>query len=460
MATSTFYTTEQIGPKQSLTPEGFLLCEDVPVARTGMMIYGPNETPIEAGPDGLVKIHREDADVFRPETIASAQGKSVTNDHPDDDVTPNLWKELSHGIMLNVRRGVGAFDDLLLADLLITTEDGIKAVQEGKREVSLGYEADYVQLAPGVGKQANIIINHVALVEQGRCGPRCAIKDEKPEISKTEVIMKTRKTRSIHDKLASLLRRSFKAKDEAELEDVIQDASELEIGAISGDEEFAPAAEKEDEDIHIHVDGQDEEGEDYRTNDDELWELNASEHAALWEAINELKAQLGGGVEDSDPDLDVNEQSSEQAMLDEVPEGLEEEAAKAKDSRYLGESYRDTVALAEILVPGIQQPTFDSAAKPMQTFKKICGFRRKALDMAYKDEASKSILDDLLLGKQLNTKNMTCDAVRTLFNSAAATKRRMNNGSGTRDSIQLPKQVRPMTLAEVNARNREKYAVK
>jgi hypothetical protein len=459
MATSTFYTIEQIGPKQSFTPEGFLLCEDVPVARTGMMIYGPNETPVEAGPDGLVKIHREDADVFRPETIASAQGKSVTNDHPDDDVTPNLWKELSHGIMLNVRRGVGAFDDLLLADLLITTEDGIKAVQEGKREVSLGYEADYVQLAPGIGKQTNIIINHVALVEQGRCGPRCAIKDEKPEISKTEVIMKTRKTRSIHDKLASLLRRSFKAKDEAELEDVIQDAAELEIGAVSGDEEFEPPVEKEDEDIHIHVDGQDD-GEDFRTNDDELWEQNAAEHAALWEAIHELRAQLGGGVEDSDPDLDINEQSSEQAMLDEVPEGLEEEAAKAQDSRYLGESYRDTVALAEILVPGIQQPTFDSATKPMQTFKKICGFRRKALDLAYKDSTSKPILDDLLLGKPMNTKNMTCDAVRTLFNSAAATKRRMNNSSGTRDSIQLPKSPKPLTLAELNARNREKYAVK
>jgi hypothetical protein len=26
-----FYVTERIGPKQSLTPEGFLSCQDVPI---------------------------------------------------------------------------------------------------------------------------------------------------------------------------------------------------------------------------------------------------------------------------------------------------------------------------------------------------------------------------------------------------------------------------------------------
>ena len=31
---------EQIGPMQAMTPEGFLLCKDVPIARTGVMTYG------------------------------------------------------------------------------------------------------------------------------------------------------------------------------------------------------------------------------------------------------------------------------------------------------------------------------------------------------------------------------------------------------------------------------------
>ena len=148
-----FFTIEKLGPKQSMTPEGFLLCEEVPIARTGMMIYGPDETPIDAGPDGLVKIFREEDEVFRPETVASAQGKPVTDDHPDEDVTPVTWKEKTVGIAMNVRRGVGAMDDLLLADLLITTEEGIELIQDGKREISCGYDADYEETAPGVGCQ-------------------------------------------------------------------------------------------------------------------------------------------------------------------------------------------------------------------------------------------------------------------------------------------------------------------
>jgi uncharacterized protein len=34
-----FYVTERIGPKPGFTPEGFLLCEEVPIARVGIMDY-------------------------------------------------------------------------------------------------------------------------------------------------------------------------------------------------------------------------------------------------------------------------------------------------------------------------------------------------------------------------------------------------------------------------------------
>ena len=46
-----FYTTARIGPKRSTTKEGYLICEDVPLARVGTMEYGPGETPIRVGRD-------------------------------------------------------------------------------------------------------------------------------------------------------------------------------------------------------------------------------------------------------------------------------------------------------------------------------------------------------------------------------------------------------------------------
>ncbi|HOE76941.1 MAG TPA: DUF2213 domain-containing protein, partial [Rectinema sp.] len=99
--------------------------------------------------------------------------------HPEGMVTPENWSELAHGIVQNVRRGQGEMSDLLLGDLLITTEKGIELVKSGLREVSCGYDAQYEQIEKGKGRQKEIIGNHIALVTKGRAGGRCAIQDGK-----------------------------------------------------------------------------------------------------------------------------------------------------------------------------------------------------------------------------------------------------------------------------------------
>lgn len=176
-----FFTSERLGPKQSIMgASGFLLCEDVPLARTGVQLYGPGEVPITPGPDGMIRIEREPDQVFRSETVASANGKAATVDHPPVDVTPDNWRELAVGFAVNPRRGEGILDDLLLGDIIVTCPEVIEAVRARKlREISLGYDADYEEIEPGRGRQTNILVNHVAFLEPGgsRCGPRCSIGD-------------------------------------------------------------------------------------------------------------------------------------------------------------------------------------------------------------------------------------------------------------------------------------------
>src|SRR5208337_3553308 len=185
---SGYFTTEKLGDKQELTPEGFLLCRDVVVARTGLQLYGPGETDIPAGPDGVVYIHRLASEVFRPETIASFNGKPVTNDHPRNfdewTVNPDNWRQHAVGVMLNPRRGAGVEDDCMVSDLLFYDPDAIQDVRDGKREVSCGYKPKYLQQVdddakaiPGHGYQADIVGNHAALVDSARCGKRCSIGD-------------------------------------------------------------------------------------------------------------------------------------------------------------------------------------------------------------------------------------------------------------------------------------------
>ena len=49
-----FHATERLGKVQSVSREGFLICEGVPVSRTGDLLYAPGELPIPPGPDGLI----------------------------------------------------------------------------------------------------------------------------------------------------------------------------------------------------------------------------------------------------------------------------------------------------------------------------------------------------------------------------------------------------------------------
>lgn len=447
-----FHTTEKLGPKQSLTPEGYLLCLDVPLARTGMMIYGPDETPIKAGADGLVRIFREDSEVFNEITLASANGKSVVNEHPDGDVIPDNWLQLTKGICLNPRRGLGTIDDLMVGDLLITTPDEIEAVQAGKREISLGYDADYEQTAEGAGKQTNIIINHIALVEAGRCGPRCAIGDHKP--NETQSLTKEPKMAGKKSSVLDMLMKAFKAKDAEEVEELAKGMKDEEGVMTSGTEGETH--------IHIHnnsdpipptsTTGDDEDpDEDKKTSDAEMTAWRSSTDERL-DALEKGMTQTGDG---DDPET-MDE------MEKEVPaEVTKDQARKAKDSAFLVDSFQETVSLAEIIAPGIRIPTFDRAARPAQSLKSICSLRSQALDLGYAQPATRGLIDELLAGKTLDTKKMTCDATRSLFRSVAALKKADNkktNFSATDNENLQTRGVK--SIADLNKLNADFYAKK
>lgn len=173
------YFADDMSSRISRTPEGFLICRDVPIARVGIQLYGPGETPVDVGPDGVVYVDRPEEEVFAPEAVASFEGKDVVDDHPDDPrgIVPDNWRNLAVGHGQNVRRGKGADSDYLFADFLIKDPSAIDAVIAGKREISCGYDSEYEQTGPGRARQYNIRGNHFALVQKGRCGPRCAIRD-------------------------------------------------------------------------------------------------------------------------------------------------------------------------------------------------------------------------------------------------------------------------------------------
>lgn len=70
----------------------------------------------------------------------------------------------------------------MMADLHIQDEALIREVQEGKREISCGYECVWSDNGDGTYSQHEIRGNHVAVVTRGRAGKNVAILDSKKKI--------------------------------------------------------------------------------------------------------------------------------------------------------------------------------------------------------------------------------------------------------------------------------------
>jgi 8-oxo-dGTP pyrophosphatase MutT (NUDIX family) len=175
-----WHTVTKLSAHMHQTDEGYLVCRDVPIARTGTQVYYEHEVPpLQGDSGGRVHVARDASEVFKPQSVATFEGKPICDDHPMEPVGPANWHELAIGYVANPRRGNGQDDDLLYADMIFTTQRGIDAVKQGKRAISVGYNAFYEQTAPGLGRQKDIHCNHVALVDEGRCGARCTIMDGK-----------------------------------------------------------------------------------------------------------------------------------------------------------------------------------------------------------------------------------------------------------------------------------------
>lgn len=171
-----YYYGTEISPNQIETGEGFLICKNVPIARTGIQTYRAADINLDGDPNKAVDVKRYEEDVFDKAAIASFEGKPVTDGHPPEDVKPENYQTYSKGHAQRVHRD----GDFLVADLYINDPVLIDEIRNNvKREVSCGYLCDYVPDGDSF-KQTKIRGNHVAVVPRGRAGHSVSIKDECP----------------------------------------------------------------------------------------------------------------------------------------------------------------------------------------------------------------------------------------------------------------------------------------
>lgn len=160
---------ERLSEHRCKTPEGYLICTDAILARTGKQTYRKNEIFKDSDDETEIEVDRTEDEVFSPQTLASFENKPVTVEHPDEDVNVHNYKEYAVGFVRDVHRGEVDGQPVILGNLVITDEQTIQEIENGEHtDLSCGYDCDIADEPNPC--QRNIRGNHVALCEQGRAG--------------------------------------------------------------------------------------------------------------------------------------------------------------------------------------------------------------------------------------------------------------------------------------------------
>lgn len=160
--------SEKLSAHKVKTPEGYLICSDAILARTGKQTYTRNEL-FQDGDNSEIEVDRTPEEVFSEETLASFENKPLTITHPDEDVTPDNHRELGVGFVRDVRRATRDGQEVMIANIVVTDAEAIEAIESGELlELSCGYDCDISDDEHPC--QRNIRGNHVALCKQGRAG--------------------------------------------------------------------------------------------------------------------------------------------------------------------------------------------------------------------------------------------------------------------------------------------------
>lgn len=150
------------------TPEGYLDV-DLTATRVGVFDYGDHK---ELRPEG---------EVFNQDSLASLSKLPVTNSHPFNLLDSTTAKAHTVGFQT---KPAAKQDRMIATGIRVLDEDTVLDVEEGKVEISMGYQA-LLEFPQGGGDfegehfdaiQREIRYNHIAIVDRGRAGAGVRLK--------------------------------------------------------------------------------------------------------------------------------------------------------------------------------------------------------------------------------------------------------------------------------------------
>jgi len=175
------YYATRLSENMGESPEGFRVCTSVPLCRSGWQTYRAEELGLGSADE--VRVYRSPDEILSRTFLASLEGRTITSPHPPIMLTPANASGYSRGHAQNIGEGTPLpnGDRVVVGDLWITDGFLIDQIDQGLREVSVGYSCSYSDRGDGTFEQRDLRANHIAIVPNGRAGSKIRINDSKPE---------------------------------------------------------------------------------------------------------------------------------------------------------------------------------------------------------------------------------------------------------------------------------------
>jgi len=207
---------------RTLTPEGYLKATAA-VTKVGVQEYSAREFGIDS--DEMIGVFRPPETVFHPETAESLKLKGIVFIHPESDVDSTNHTRLAVGTVGETVEPIDS--ERLGASIQINDAEIVRMVLEREvEELSLGYDT-FVVSEEGVfnGKKYHykidgpMIINHLAIVPEGRCGDTVKILDKGESTVNKKQLIKLLRDNGVSEGDIALFMKDAKDSDKGNMEE-------------------------------------------------------------------------------------------------------------------------------------------------------------------------------------------------------------------------------------------------
>lgn len=238
---------------RKIDENGYLLVENNPLTKEGVFPYSGAQIGLDP-PDRIFKVYRPAEELQKAETLKSFELVPFINEHAmlGDYGVPAESK----GVLGVVGQNVKFNAPYLTADIKIFGNKMKDLLERGKNNISAGYSFDLDNTSGNFNGenydciQRNIRCNHIALVQEGRCGKDVRVLDKNdiiPDALPLNLNSGDKNMQISSEELAELVKNLTARVDKLEsFKDKLKPYEEKEHGtSLDEEEENAEMAEKE-----------------------------------------------------------------------------------------------------------------------------------------------------------------------------------------------------------------------